>query len=108
MIRLRVPTGPPAKGTEVKAVQHDPQRAASGARLFGNDEEEGEAMFEILYMNWRVMEWGKLVQAYQNRCLFVDQVQVYWILEGDPRYAFVPASSNEEIKVTLVSSLPRQ
>ena len=31
----------------------------------------------------------------------VDEVQVYWILKGDPQYAFVPAGSNDEIEITL-------
>ena len=35
----------------------------------------------------------------------MDQEHVYWILQGDPQYAFVPACSNDEIEITLV---PRQ
>ena len=44
------------------------------------------------------MKWFKVFQQISP----VDQVQVYWILQGDSRFAFVPAGSNEEIKVTLV------
>ena len=43
-----------------------------------------------------------MVQALQNRSFLVDHVQVYWILQGDPQYALVPAGWNHEIDVTLL------
>ena len=29
-------------------------------------------------------------------------MQVYWVVQGDPQYTFVPAGSNEESDVTLL------
>ena len=33
---------------------------------------------------------------------FVDHVQTYCILQGDPQHAFVPAGSHDEIDISLV------
>ena len=52
------------------------------------------------------MELDTIVQAPQSGGFLVGQVQVYWILQGDPQYALVPAGSNEEIEITLVPRPP--
>ena len=46
----------------------------------------------------------KMVQTQLSRHVFVSQVQVYWIMLGDPENGIFPARSNEELEVTL---LPR-
>ena len=51
------------------------------------------------------MVLDKMVQALQSGSFFVDQGQVQWVLQGDPQCAFCPASSNEDIEISLV---PRQ
>ena len=61
-----------------------------------------KAIFEILCMHLGSHELDKMIQALQSKGLLVDQVQVCCILLGDPRYAFVPADSNDEIEITLL------
>ena len=60
-----------------------------------------EAIFEIICMDWGVVRLDNIVQALQGMKSLVDPVQVYWILQGDPQHAFVPAGSNDEIEVFL-------
>ena len=60
-----------------------------------------EAIYDIIHMNWRVMGFNTMIQAFQS-CFFVDQMQVNWILQGYPQYAFAPAGSNDEIEISLV------
>ena len=43
-----------------------------------------------------------MVQALQSRYVLMDQVQVSWMLQGDPQYAFVPAGWNDETETTWV------
>ena len=38
----------------------------------------------------------------QRRTFSVDQVQVDWMIPGDPQYAFLPAGTSDEIELTLV------
>ena len=59
-------------------------------------------IFEILYVRWRVMGLDQMVQALQSEHFLVDQMQVYQVLQGDPKNAFVPAGSNDEIDFALV------
>ena len=39
-------------------------------------------IFENLYMNWGLMGLDNMVQAFQSWRFLVDQVQVYWIMQG--------------------------
>ena len=62
---------------------------------------ERKATCEVLSMR----EGGgghKMVQALQRSYVFVDAVQVCWMMQGDPHYAFLPAGTNDEIEITLV------
>ena len=44
----------------------------------------------------------EMVQAMHRRKFQADQVQVFWMIQGDPQYAFVPTGTNDEIEITLV------
>ena len=68
----------------------------------GLTKEVREPIFEILCMNWRIMGLDKMIQALQSGSFLVDHVEVYRILQSDPRYTVVPAGSNDEIEVSLV------
>ena len=97
MIRLRVPSGPPAKGKEVRLssmISSAPPAQRDDVEM---TEEEREVILEILYMNWGVTELDKMTQALPSRGLLVD-----WILQGDPQHAFFSAGLNDEIEITRV------
>ena len=57
-------------------------------------------------MSWRIMEVAKMIQALQERGFQVDQVRLYWIVQEDPHFTFVPAGSNGEVKIVLVPDFP--
>ena len=43
-----------------------------------------------------------MVEAMESCGFIADQVKVYWMIQGDPQYAFLPAGTNDEIDLTLV------
>ena len=67
-----------------------------------------EAIFEILGMHRGIVEVAKMIQALQERGIQLGQVQLYWIIQEDPHYTFVPAGSNEEVNIVLVPKFPGQ
>ena len=98
---LRVPSGPPAKGNEVKLSSMISSAPPAQADYVEMTKEVRKAICVVIYINWRVMELDE-VQALQSRGLLVDRVQVQWNPQGGPQYAFVSACSNDENEITMV------
>ena len=101
MIRLRIPPGPPAKGNAAVLADMAPSARSAYEDVASRVR---QAIDEILAMNWRVVGIGRMVRALQTRRFPVGHVQVYWMIQGDRRYAFLPAGTNEEIQIALVRS----
>ena len=95
MVRLRVRSGHRAKSQEVRLASMIP--SAPPAQPDHVELTKGrEAIVEILGMNWGASPGGTQV----------DQVQIHWILQEEPHYTFVPAGSNEEVKIALAPRFP--
>ena len=59
------------------------------------------AIYDIVSMNWKVVGIDKMVQALQRRNFPVDQVEDYWMTQGHPQCALLPACMTDEIEISL-------
>ena len=85
MIRLRDPSGLLAKGQEVRLGQYDSQR-------------------NQMMWSWQRCERPSLGNYGSGEN---GPSALHWIAQEDPHFTFVPAGSNEEIKIALVPKFPR-
>ena len=53
------------------------------------------------------MRRDTMVETWQRRKIFVDQRQVYWMIQGDHKKCF-PAGKNEELEITFVPPEKRE
>ena len=69
------------------------------------------AIFSILSLNLSIdltlhigtlWDWTTWFRHFKVVFFSVEQVQVCWILQGDPQYTFFTAGSNEETEISLV------
>ena len=90
MVRLRVPTGPPAKGQEVRLATASPSRCEELTNV-------RESILEILEMHWRGVEVTTIIQELQEKL---------GIVQEDPHCTLVPVGSNEEVKNSLLPKFP--
>ena len=64
---------------------------------------ERQAIYEIFAMKWSVMGIDTSVQLLRKHKFHVDQVQVYWMIQGDQQCAFLVTGTNGETEIDLAS-----
>ena len=94
MTRLRLLLGFPAEGNAVVPAEMvlgaPPVYVDFACRM-------RQAVEEILTMRWYVMVTDNMAQTLQRRTFTVDQMQVYWMIQGEPQYTFFVAGTNDDI-----------